>query len=269
MVMLAEHYDFVIGGDPDRDTIDLAILEAGTGRVRDQTVDRTDGPAYSRLLSWARQHAPGRRVWALEGTGSFAAGFVTMLAEAGEDIVEIPGQRRSRKAKNDRIDAVQAARTALARTEQAAPRERGLREALRQVLVTRQGVLVSRTKAINELKSLIVVAPEHLRSQLRGLPLAKQLDQIDRLISPVGATVEHRVTISTLRSIAARIGWHPDRRSRRRTVRAPIPTRRRTGAARRTRRRPRRRRSASGQLVPPRPGPQRSRVRLAGWCGPA
>ena len=24
MVMLAEHYDFVIGGDPDRDTIDLA-----------------------------------------------------------------------------------------------------------------------------------------------------------------------------------------------------------------------------------------------------
>jgi transposase len=205
MVMLAEHYDFVIGGDPDRDTIDLAILEAGTGRVRGQTVDRTDGPAYSRLLPWARQHAPGRRVWALEGTSSFAAGFVTMLAEAGEDIVEIPGQKRSRRAKNDRIDAVQAARTALAQTEQAAPRERGLREALRQVLVTRQGVLVSRTKAINELKSLIVVAPEHLRSQLRSLPLAKQLDRIERLTSPVGASVEHRVTISTLRSIAARI----------------------------------------------------------------
>jgi hypothetical protein len=53
--------------------------------------------------------------------------------------------------------------------------------------------------------SLIVVAPEHLRSQLRGLPLAKQLDRIERLTSPVGASVEHRVTISTLRSIAARI----------------------------------------------------------------
>ena len=205
MVMLAEHYDFVIGGDPDRDTIDLAILEAGTGRVRAQTADRTDGPAYARLLAWARQHAPGRRVWALEGTSSFAAGFVTILAEAGEDIVEIPGQKRSRRPKNDRIDAIQAARTALAQTQQAAPRERGLREALRQVLVTRQGVLVSRTKAINELKSLIVVAPEHLRSQLRGLPVAKQLDRIDRLTSPVGATIEHRVTISTLRSIAARI----------------------------------------------------------------
>ena len=53
MVMLAEHYDFVIGGDPDRDTIDLAILDAGTGRVRAQTADRTDGPAYPRMLAWA------------------------------------------------------------------------------------------------------------------------------------------------------------------------------------------------------------------------
>jgi transposase len=172
MVMLAEHYDFVIGGDPDRDTIDLAILEARTGRVCDQTADRTDGPGYSRLLAWAHQHAPGRRVWALEGTSSFAAGFVTMLAEAGEDIVEIPGQKRSRRAKNDRIDAVQAARTELVQTEQAAPRERGLREALRQILVTRQGVLVSRTKPINpswscEFNSCCCARPPTAVSQLR------------------------------------------------------------------------------------------------------
>jgi len=205
MAMLAEQYDFIVGGDPDRDTIDLAIIEAGTGRVRGQTADRTDGPAYSRLLAWARQYAPGRRVWALEGTGSFAAGFVTMLAEAGEDIVEIPGQKRTRGAKNDRIDAVQAARVALAQPQQAAPRERGLREALRQVLVTRQGVLVSRTKAINELKSLIIVAPERLRAHLRRLGLAQQLDRIERLSSPSGTSVELRVTVATLRSIAARI----------------------------------------------------------------
>jgi transposase len=140
----------------------------------------------------------------LEGTGSFAAGLVTVLAEAGEDVVEIQNNKRSRGAKNDRIDAVQAARTALAQTEQATPRDRGLREALRQVLVTRQSILMSRTKAINELKSFIVDAPEHLRAQLRGLGLAKQLDRID-VSSPPGATIEHRVTVRTLRSIAARI----------------------------------------------------------------
>ncbi|WP_406079112.1 hypothetical protein [Micromonospora sp. NBC_00858] len=119
--MLAEHYDFVIGGDPDRDTIDLAILDTVTGGVRGHLADRADGPGYLRLLAWAREHAPGRRVWALEGTGSFAAGLVMVLAEAGEDIVEITGGKRSRGAKNDRIDAVQAARTALARKTKPRP----------------------------------------------------------------------------------------------------------------------------------------------------
>ena len=68
-----------------------------------------------------------------------------------------------------------------------------------------QAVLVSRTKAINELKSLIVAAPEHLRPQLRGLALTKQLGRIEELHRPAGANVEHRTTILTLRSIAARI----------------------------------------------------------------
>jgi hypothetical protein len=90
MVMLAEHYDFVIGGDPDRDTIDLAIVTAATGRVGGHRSDRTDGPGYVRLLAWAREHACGRRVWALESTGSFAAGLVTVLAQAGEDVWRSP-----------------------------------------------------------------------------------------------------------------------------------------------------------------------------------
>ena len=205
MVMLSEDYDYVIGGDPDRDTIDLAVVDTATGGVRGHLADRADGPGYYRLLAWARELAPGRRVWALEGTGSFAAGLVTVLAAAGEDVMEITGGKRTRGAKSDRIDAVAAARTGLAREHHAAPRARGLREALRQILVTRQGILVSRTKAINELKSLIVVAPEHLRAMLRGVSLAKQLQRIDALHTPGGATVEHRVTVLTLRSIAARI----------------------------------------------------------------
>jgi transposase len=205
MVMLAEDYDYVIGGDPDRDTVDLAVVDTATGGVRAHLVEQADGPGYARMLAWAQQQAPGRRVWALEGTGSFAAGLAVFLAEAGEDVVEIGGVKRARRAKSDRIDAVQAARTALSREQQATPRGRGLREALRMVLVTRQAVLVSRTKAINELKSLIVVAPEQLRARLRGCPLAKQLDRIEELVTPAGASVEHRVTVLTLRSIAARV----------------------------------------------------------------
>lgn len=89
MVMLAEHYDYVIGGDPDRDTIDLVVVTAPAGRVVAHRSDQTGEAGYLRLLNWGREQGPGRRVWALEGTGSFAAGFVTVLAEAGEDVVEI------------------------------------------------------------------------------------------------------------------------------------------------------------------------------------
>lgn len=205
MVMLAEQYEYVIGGDPDRDTIDLAVVDVGTGAALAFYADRADGPGYHRLLEWAVNQAPGRRVWALEGTGSFAAGLAATLAEAGEDVVEVGAGKRQRGAKSDRIDAVRAARTALSCDHQAQPRARGLREALRQVLVTRQGILVSRTKAINEMKSLIVVSPEYLRASLRGLSLAKQLQRIRALGSPEQATVEHRITVLTLQSIAARV----------------------------------------------------------------
>ena len=205
MVMLAEHYDFVIGGDPDRDTIDLAVLDTGTGRVHAHLADSADGAGYRRMLTWANDHAPSRRIWALEGTGSFAAGLVVFLLDAGETVVEVGALKRARGAKNDRIDAIRAARQALGREEQGAPRAGGLREALRMVFACREGVLVSRTKAVNELKSLIVVAPEHLRAQLRGRSLASQLDRIENLQITTTAPVEERLSVFTLQSIASRI----------------------------------------------------------------
>lgn len=205
MTVLAEDYDFVIGGDPDRDTIDLAVLDTCAGRVHAHLADAADGPGYRRMLLWANEHAPGRRIWALEGTGSFAAGLVVCLLQAGETVVEVGALKRARGAKNDRIDAIRAARQALAREEQGAPRSGGLREALRMVFACREGVLVSRTKAINELKSLIVVAPEELRAQLRGRSLATQLARIEQLQIAPAAPVEHRFSVFSLQSITARV----------------------------------------------------------------
>lgn len=81
---------------------------------------------------------------------------------------------------------------------------RGLREAIRALSATRHGVLVSRIKAINELKSLVVV-PEHLQAALRGRSLAKQLALIESMTTTASAAVDHRITTLTLQSITARI----------------------------------------------------------------
>jgi transposase len=66
-------------------------------------------------------------------------------------------------------------------------------------------VLVGRTKAINELKSLIVVAPEQLRAPLRGRPLAGQPALIESMATPAAAAVDRRITTLTLQSTTARI----------------------------------------------------------------
>lgn len=158
-----------------------------------------------------------------------------VLAEAGQDVVEVSAGKHSRGAKNDPSDAVRAARTALAREQQAEPRARGLREALRQVLVTRQAILVSRAKAINELTSLIVLAPEHLRAVLRGAPLATQRQRI-------AAGTEFLLgQIHELDSeLAELVTAHPGR----------------TGSARRARCRAGRGCAAAGELVAPRTCPR-------------
>lgn len=204
MTTLTQDYDYVIGGDPDRDTIDLAVLDTVTAGLCAHLEESTDA-GYARILGWARNHAPGRRVWALEGTGSFAAGLVEELARAGEDVVEIGALKRARGSKNDRLDAVRAARTAMAREHQGSPRIGGLREAIRVLSATRGAVLVSRTKALNELKSLIVVSPESVRAQLRGRRLAEQPRVIETMTRAAAPAVEHRMIVSTMHSITARI----------------------------------------------------------------
>jgi len=131
MAMLADDYEYVIGGDPDRDTVDLVVVETSTGAARAHLEIPTDGAGYRRVQRWALTHAPGRRVWALEGTGSFAAGLAEDLARSGEHVVEVGARRRTGGTKNDRLDATRAARTAMSRDHQSTPRVRGLREAIR------------------------------------------------------------------------------------------------------------------------------------------
>lgn len=73
------------------------------------------------------------------------------------------------------------------------------------VLACREVVLVSRTKTTNELKSLIVVAPEDLRAQLHGRSLPVQLARIEQVPLSQTAPVEHRLSVFSLQSVAARV----------------------------------------------------------------
>lgn len=87
--MVAGQVDYVIGVDTHRDTNTAAIVEAATGGVVDDLQCPTDAMGYKRTYAFATKHAPGRRVWAIEGTGSYGSGLTTFLLERGEWVVEI------------------------------------------------------------------------------------------------------------------------------------------------------------------------------------
>jgi transposase len=206
MGMLADRVDYVIGVDTHRDSHSAAICSP-TGAVTAETTVAADTGGYWRLLRFAREQAAGRRVWAIEGTGSFGAGLTTTLLEQGESVVEVDRPARPARrngAKSDELDAARAAREALCRSHLAQPRRRGDREALRVLLATRESAVIARTKAIAQLKALIVNAPDTLRQQLRTLNSDQQLARCARLRASAAQTTEQRCTIIALRSTARR-----------------------------------------------------------------
>lgn len=206
MSMLTGQIEHVIGVDTHRDTNTAAVVTAAGEVVAHQQCS-TDAMGYRRIVAFADDHAPGRRVWAIEGSGSFGSGLTTHLLERGEWVVEIDRPARPARrngAKTDDLDAVRAAREALTRDHLAAPRARGDREAMRVLLAARQGAVVARTKAIGQLKALIVNAPEALREQLRRGTTDQQLDKCSRLRTLPTHSIEHRATVRAIRAVARR-----------------------------------------------------------------
>lgn len=205
--MLAGAVESVIGVDTHRDSHTAAVVDAATGGVVDQTTVPTDAFGYRRLRAFAEQHATGRRVWAIEGTGSYGAGLTTWLLEQGEWVVEIDRPARPARrngAKSDELAAARAAREALAREHLASPRARGDREAMRVLTTSRQAAMSARTRAIGQLKALIVNAPQALRDQLRRGATSEQLQRCARLRTLPSHSIEHRATIRAIRGTARR-----------------------------------------------------------------
>jgi hypothetical protein len=206
--MLADQVDAVIGVDTHKLSHTAAVVTPTGGLVADLTVP-TDAFGARRVLAFARQHAPEGRVWAIEGSGSYGSGLITYLLEQGEWVVEIDRPARPARRNDAKSDELDAARAALSREHLAQPRRRGDREAIRVVVCTREGAILSRTRAITHLHALMVNAPEGIRNQLRKLRTDELLERCARLRTGPSQSVEHRTTITALRSSSSWSAWRP------------------------------------------------------------
>src|SRR5215213_1669707 len=129
---LREVVDVVIGVDTHVHTHSAAVLHTATGGVLDElTVDAT-AEGYAELVEFANNH-PMLRAWAIEGTGGHGASLSRHLLESSEIVIELDrpkGAARRNGAKSDPLDAIRAAREAMARPRLGTPRSGGERQAL-------------------------------------------------------------------------------------------------------------------------------------------
>ena len=158
------------------------------------------------LVEFANEHS-GLRAWAIEGTGSHGAGLVRHLAQSDEFVVELDRPERARRrngAKSDPLDAIRAAREALARTKLGTPRSTGQRQALSVLLAARRSAVEAASEAQQQLFSLVIAAPEALRAKLRGKRTLAMARSASRLRLHAAWDLETRMTASVLRQLASR-----------------------------------------------------------------
>jgi transposase len=206
--MLADEVDYVLGVDTHRDEHVMVIVTAPAGAVVSGRSALANAGGYRELLRVAERQAPGRRAWAIEGTGSYGAGLARFLAGRGEVVLELsrtPRVERRLSGKDDTLDAVRTARAALASETLALPRAGQQREALRLLLVARRSAVDVRREALTQLRAVIVTAPEALRAELRRLPLGQLLERCSRLRRSTTSPPDQLATRLVLRSLARRI----------------------------------------------------------------
>jgi len=204
--MVAE-LEYVVGVDTHRDEHVLAVVEAPSGALLAGRAVAADARGYAQALRFARRHAPVARGWALEGAGHYGAGLARYLSKRGETVLEVgrsPRRQRRLRGKDDELDALRAARAALADEPLASPRLGERREALRLLLVARRSAVDVRKEALVQLRSVIVTAPDRLRDELRRLPLRRLLDRCSQLRPASGAASDEAACRLVLRSLARR-----------------------------------------------------------------
>ena len=205
--MLADQLDYIVGVDPHRDTHALAVVHVLSGAVVVEATVRASSNGYAEALRLADEYAPGRRAFAIEGTGSYGFGLTRFLTGRRERVLEVGRLRRERRTggKTDALDAIRAARSALANERPSTPRAGGQRQALQALVAAREGAVNAKRAGLCQLRDLLVTTPEPLRSELRPLTRARLLQRLAATRPHGRHDPELRGSLLALRSIARRI----------------------------------------------------------------
>jgi transposase len=192
-----------VGVDTHKD-VHVAVALDGLGR-RLGTLSVPPNPVgYKELVDWANGFGPLERA-GVEGTGSFGCGLARFLQAKGIEVFEVIRPRRRdqyRSGKSDPIDAEAAARAVLAGTATGRPKGTdGEVEMIRALRAARRSAVKARAQAANQLKAMLITAPEGLKS---ALSTAKLVTKVSRFRPGTNPSDVEAATKFALRSVARR-----------------------------------------------------------------
>lgn len=169
----------VTGGVDTHSQVHVAAIVNMIGRILGTASFPATAAGYEQLLAWMRSFGTLVQV-GVEGTGSYGAGLFRYLHAEGVAVVEVnrPNrQLRRRHGKSDTTDAVSAACAVLNGDATGTPKlGDGKVEAIRSLRVARRSAMKASTQASNQIRDLIVTAPEGLRERLVKLTSAARID---------------------------------------------------------------------------------------------
>ena len=167
------------GVDTHLDIHVVAALDERGALLGVESFDTTRA-GYRAALDWLGSFGQVELV-GVEGTGSYGAGLTRHLHAEGVAVVEVDRpnrQRRRRRGKSDPQDAISAARAAQSGDANGAAKTRGGNvEAMRVLRVVRSSARKERTRALNQMRSLVSTAPDEVRDQLRDLTIFRLVER--------------------------------------------------------------------------------------------
>jgi len=160
----------VIGGvDTHKDLHVAAVVDHQDHLISTRSFASTR-QGYRQMLAWMRSFGDLQRI-GVESTGSYGAGLLRFMQQAGVTVLEVTApdrQDRRKRGKNDDLDAQNAAHAAFSGQRTVTPRSRdGMIEALRVLVACRKTAVTARRIALQMIHNTIVAAPDSLREQLR------------------------------------------------------------------------------------------------------
>ena len=174
----------VTGGVDTHSRVHVGAIVNAIGKILATESFPVTVAGYRQLLAWMRSFGTLARV-GVEGTGSYGAGLCRFLIANAVAVVEVnrPNrQLRRRRGKSDSTDAESAARAALNGEATGIPKTGdGNVEAIRGLRVARRSAVKASTQASNQIRDLIVTAPDGIRDRLVELTTAARIETCARM----------------------------------------------------------------------------------------